>query len=457
MTEERPPAISSIVAWTVEDAVTGDELPRGMWTVGQPATTLWCPPPDTSQVSPDISKYHMTRGGNHLIPDRYHLIPHRYHLIPHKYHMINDRNRLIPYRYHLIPCKYRLIPNLVPNRDVDIADRFDISGPAHMMAENGAGSSPMLIDWNKEEHRRCVAACLVKGAMVMTKDRSRRGRTSRPPLAPAWWESFGFRRLDVIKDGPDEIFGAIYEYEPPAGLPPRHTSFAPRYVVAFRGTIPTHLGDLIQDTMIIAQTLPGSKRSWITRKAVAKLLGGCAKSRPVWLAGHSLGASHALDVGRFMANKGFNLPTFLFNPPQVSLAPAIDLLHPTEKAKRDIYTTSNSVKARLGKVLYHHTEHMEKLFERLASWAPELYVHERDIICKGYIDYFEKGQMTTMMLSYRGMFFSLIGDDEKELQHLMPSAMLWKNSSMNGDAHALQQWWKPDGDLSLSARRYSYP
>uniref|UniRef100_A0A0E0JFF2 WAT1-related protein n=1 Tax=Oryza punctata TaxID=4537 RepID=A0A0E0JFF2_ORYPU len=102
MTEERPPVTSSIVAWTVKDAATGDELPRGTWTVGQPATTLWCPPPDTSQVSPDTSKYHMTRGGNHLISDRYHLIHH-------KYHMINDRNRLIPYRYHLIPCKYRLI------------------------------------------------------------------------------------------------------------------------------------------------------------------------------------------------------------------------------------------------------------------------------------------------------------------------------------------------------------
>ena len=35
---------------------------------------------------------------------------------------------------------------------------------------------------------------------------------------------------------------------------------------------------------------------------------------------------------------------------------------------------------------------MEELFERLAPWAPELYVHERDIICWGFIDYFEQRQ-----------------------------------------------------------------
>uniref|UniRef100_A0A0E0JZ80 Uncharacterized protein n=1 Tax=Oryza punctata TaxID=4537 RepID=A0A0E0JZ80_ORYPU len=67
MTEERLPATSSIVAWTVEDAATGDELPRGTWTVGQPATILWCPPPDTSQVSHDT--------WYHLIPCKYRLIP----------------------------------------------------------------------------------------------------------------------------------------------------------------------------------------------------------------------------------------------------------------------------------------------------------------------------------------------------------------------------------------------
>ncbi|BAS87411.1 Os03g0853275 [Oryza sativa Japonica Group] len=78
----RAPAMSSDVAWTVEDAAAGDELRRGAWmmedadtgdelrrgvdgggcgrwrraptwTVGSPATMLWCPAPDSSQVSPN--------------------------------------------------------------------------------------------------------------------------------------------------------------------------------------------------------------------------------------------------------------------------------------------------------------------------------------------------------------------------------------------------------------------
>ncbi|KAF0905282.1 hypothetical protein E2562_003880 [Oryza meyeriana var. granulata] len=374
---------------------------------------------------------------------------------------------------------------MASSSDVDLAaDRFDISGPAHMMAENGAGSSPMVIHWGKEEHRRCVAACLVKGVTVMVMDRSRRGRTD--PLAPAWWESFGFRRLDVIKDDPDEIFGAIYEYKPRDGVP-RHP-LAPRYVVAFRGTIRTHLGDLRQDIRIINTTFRDSKRSEIARKAVDDLLDGCitvgnddaSASCIVWLAGHSLGASQALDVGRFMmSEKRLNLPTFLFNPPQVSLAPVINLLRPTEKAKKDLYTTIHCMKAVLGLPFYFHKKRMEKLFERLSPWEPELYVHEKDPICKGYIDYFEQRQQMAMMLSCRGMLLSLIGD-EKETQHLLPSARLWKKSSMAGDvdglqqqlcdlprdvhrlkklvgkAHSLEQWWKSDSELSLNCTQYKY-
>lgn len=84
----------------------------------------------------------------------------------------------------------------------------------------------------------------------------------------------------------------------------------------------------------------------------------------MWLAGHSLGASQALDVGRSMAEKGFNLPTFLFNPPQVSPAPAIYLLRPNEKAKMHLYATSSLLKVGLSKIVKSHEEHMEDLFKR---------------------------------------------------------------------------------------------
>uniref|UniRef100_A0A0E0I0M0 Fungal lipase-like domain-containing protein n=1 Tax=Oryza nivara TaxID=4536 RepID=A0A0E0I0M0_ORYNI len=319
------------------------------------------------------------------------------------------------------------------------------------------------------------------------------------PLAPAWWKSFGFRCRNVIKDDSwvsidmdasdqgssdsgrdDEIFGATYEYEPPARLP-RHPS-APSYVVAFRGTIPTNLGDLIHDIKIVYNTFSNSNRCDITHDEVEGLLQGGANSCTMWLAGHSLGASQALDVGRSMAEKGFNLPTFLFNPPQVSPAPAIYLLRPNEKAKMHLYATSSLLKVGLSKIVKSHEEHMEDLFK-------QLYVHDSDPICQGYVDYFEQRQlvqerfpsigMSAMKLSYRDMFFSALNKD-KERPHLLPSALLWKNSRMDNDvenhpskctllrkanrlkkrvlkAHSLEQWWKPDNELSLTKTQYNYP
>lgn len=322
----------------------------------------------------------------------------------------------------------------------------------------------------------------------MENDSNRR-RVHTNALAPAWWESFGFRLLRVIKDDSNNndqfIIGAVYEHvlsALPASKPSRHP-LAPHYVVAFRGTMISHpkaIMDLYLDLKVMVNTLPESKRSHLANKEVQNLVAtidkgtgsGCGGhgdggSCIVWLMGHSLGASLALDVGRaMMAEKDYNLPTFLFNPPQVSLAPAIDVLLPTKKARRSIHASSSFLKARMDKVLKPHKERMEKLFEQLSPWAPELYVHERDLICKGYISYFEQREQvkerfrgvgkSAMALSYRDMLFAAFGK-EKERPHLLPTARLWKNSSMDGDAHDLQQWWRPDRELALSAKRYNYP
>jgi hypothetical protein len=143
-------------------------------------------------------------------------------------------------------------------------------------------------------------------------------------------------------------------------------------------------------------------------------------------------------------------------------------------AKTDLYAMSHFLKAGLGLILNPHQKRMEKLFERLSPWAPNLYVHEKDVICQGFIDYFEQRDQleerlrgsakSAMTLSYRDMLFFLVGKD-KERQHLLPSATLWKNSSMDSEAqwltqqsnaHGLQQWWKSDGELSLIPKHYRY-
>jgi alpha-beta hydrolase superfamily lysophospholipase len=317
----------------------------------------------------------------------------------------------------------------------------------------------------------------VKGTYILENDRTL-CRVHEKALAPPWWESFHFRLVDVLKEESFRlkcdklIIGAIYEHVLPAGG--RRHPCAPQYIVAFRGTMLPHpkaIHDVLLDLKIIANTLQYSKRSQRAHGAVDMLL-ATINSSAVWLAGHSLGASLALEVGRtMMAEQGLSLPTFLFNPPHVSSAPLISKMLPSEGLRRELYAKSARVKAGLGLALSSHQKHMEELFERLSSWAPNLYVHDKDIICQGFVDYFEQRQhleercKSATTLSYRDMLFSALGK-EKERPHLLPSATLWKNSTMDREiahgiqrslaAHKLQQWWKPDGELSLIATCYSF-
>jgi hypothetical protein len=327
----------------------------------------------------------------------------------------------------------------------------------------------------------------VQGTYILENDRTK-CRVHPNTLAPQWWESFSFRLIEVLKDatydqkGSMFSFGAIFEHVPPADAP-RHPS-APQYIVAFRGTMLSNPKDIHLDLKVMANTLPSCKRTKRAHTALAKLVATIAKSKDgfgncsIWLTGHSLGASLALDVGRaMMSDQGLNLPTFLFNPPQVSLGPAINLLLPTDVVRRELHVASNLVKAGLGLVLSPHRRRMQALFERLSPWAPNLYVHDKDLVCQGYISYFEQREQLqerfsgdvakcATSLSYRDMLFSALGK-EKERPHLLPSATLWRNSSMGKDvhglkktslaAHQLQQWWKPEAELTLSNRRYSLP
>ncbi|CAD6217842.1 unnamed protein product [Miscanthus lutarioriparius] len=318
-------------------------------------------------------------------------------------------------------------------------------------------------------------------------------------LAPAWWESFNFRRLKTLRyececllcetktrlsssfgaHRPCSIYGAILEHVPPAGGALRHPS-APRYIVAFRGTIlrrhqhqphqheqqqqHTVFGDMHLNLRILANKQHGCDRFRDARKEVGRLLDSVADGShvapaAVWLVGHSLGASIALNVGRDMAAKGCYLPTFLFNPPQGRQEGRVpDELRCEGGAGVDGAEATGE-------------GHGAALFQTLAPWVPELYVHERDIVCQGFIDYFEQRQKmldrlrpvaeVAMKLSLRDMLISFhstdpaeSGEDQRVRPHLLPSARLWKNSSYHY-AHGLEQWWKPDNELRLSSRRYS--
>ncbi|KAM3260411.1 hypothetical protein ACQJBY_051583 [Aegilops geniculata] len=349
------------------------------------------------------------------------------------------------------------------------SDHFNVDELKHILRP---GSSAAKIDWGNEEHRRCMVACMVKGAYVLESDRAM-GRTEAAALAPAWCESFHFSiNQKLTEESEVAIYGAIYEHVPG----PRHPS-APRYVVAFRGTMLRHpelavvMKDVFLDVNIVTNTLKHRTRFNLARGAVKGLMGDTGSSNPdpekcadVWLAGHSLGASLALEVGREMMVQGLNLPTFLFNPPQVSLTPLLNLLKATEKAKSGLHLTSLVLKVAAGRFSDSHREHMGQLFKKLEPWVLNLYVHDKDWISQGFIDYFELRQKyrerfpdagaVWMTMSYRDMLSRLFGEETGQ-PHLLPSATLWK-SRLEPDAHGLQQWWKPASELGLGATPYRY-
>ncbi|KAI3912484.1 hypothetical protein MKW92_013945, partial [Papaver armeniacum] len=149
-------------------------------------------------------------------------------------------------------------------------------------------------------HRRTISASLVSGAYVMEHDRQA-NRQGSDALAPQWWEFFNFEMLYPLFDTNDfSIFGAVYEYKPVTGFKYYQTDFIPRYVIAFRGTtIKKHSvsQDLLLDLNIIKHGLHQSSRVRVAMEAVQSRVSEVGASN-VWLAGHSLGSSIAMLVGK---------------------------------------------------------------------------------------------------------------------------------------------------------------
>ncbi|XVF12665.1 hypothetical protein REPUB_Repub08aG0138500 [Reevesia pubescens] len=112
-------------------------------------------------------------------------------------------------------------------KPVSKGDIFCFSGPLHLTA----------VDWNSFHHRRSVAASLVQGVYVLERDRQQ-NRQALQAHAPPWWDYFNFQMLRVLVDDVDSsILGAIYEFKSFTFNYKHSTQNAPKYVIAFRGTI----------------------------------------------------------------------------------------------------------------------------------------------------------------------------------------------------------------------------
>ncbi|TVU38603.1 hypothetical protein EJB05_11985, partial [Eragrostis curvula] len=233
----------------------------------------------------------------------------------------------------------------------------------------------------------------------------------------------------ILEDDGGLIYGAVFEHHLP--LPRRHPS-APRYVVAFRGTVSRNFksSDMQMNLMVMTNNHHKSGRYRMACYHVGTLLDATAGDNGSAGDVPGAGGQHAARRGRG-----------------------------EERPLRHEFV----VKAALGKTVRRsHEKSMSELFDKLAPWVPELYVHERDFICQGFIDYFELRQKilrlvaeVAMKMSFRDMWISLHNtnntenDEEPRVRpHLLPSARLWKNSS-EVYPHGLRQWWQPDSSLNL--------
>ncbi|XP_057450083.1 GDSL esterase/lipase At4g10955-like [Lotus japonicus] len=337
-------------------------------------------------------------------------------------------------------------------------DCFKLSGPLHLT----------YIDWNNAHHRKSVAACLIKGVYVLENDRQAR-REGPKALALPWWAFFHFQLYMILVDDVDSsIFGAIYEFKPPPSMCNHALHRCPRYVIAFRGTIPkadSVSRDIELDIQFIRNGLHQTSRFEIASQAVRNMVAAVGGSN-IWLAGHSLGSAIALLAGKTMAKTGIFIESFLFNPPYFS-APIERIKD--NKLKHGLRFAGSVVTA--GLAIAMKVKQQKSLsfdpFAALSAWVPSLFVNPSDPICSEYVGYFEHrrkmeeiGAGSIEKLATQNSIACLLMrgfGKECEPLHLIPSASLTVNLSKSRDfkdAHGIQQWWKPDLHLESKVHKY---
>ncbi|PPD79064.1 hypothetical protein GOBAR_DD24005 [Gossypium barbadense] len=302
---------------------------------------------------------------------------------------------------------------------------FCLSGPLHLTS----------VDWDNFHDRRSVAASLVQGVYILERDRQ---ENRKDPLAhaPAWWEFFNFQLFHILVDDVDNsIFGAIFQSKPCLVISSWTSSVS---AIDFMKAL------VLQQAMQAAESLFSVYRN-----------------SSIWLTGHSLGSAISLLIGKNMTKMGYNVEAYLFNPPFLS-APVEGIK--SERLKHGIRFTSSVVKAGLafavkGRNLRHE---QNDPFTSLSSWRPYLFVNPSDLICSGYIGYFEHrkkmeeigaGKIERVATQVGSLLSgSGLQRSESEPLHLIPSAHLTINLRHSPDfkhAHGIHQWWD-NGFIGLS-------
>ncbi|CAA7402004.1 unnamed protein product [Spirodela intermedia] len=356
---------------------------------------------------------------------------------------------------------------------------FRVCGPRNLSSPNWRDI--FNSSWKDPKYKRMAIACFIQGVYLMELDRQEKkkraaavaaeavaeevGGGSAGELAPRWWRPFKYKLAETLVDERDgSIYGAVLEWDRAAALSEfilLRPAAAPRAVVALRGTLlsgATIRRDLEDDLRFLAwESLRGSARFAGALHAVAAAAerhGGAA----VCVAGHSLGAALALQVGKALAKEGVLVECHLFNPPSISMAASFKSFGEKAAAawKRlrggDDGDGDGAAAAAAGEGEAAAAAKKEK-----NRWAPHLYVNNSDYICCYYYadrpsvageeqeeEEEEKGE------SGGGGVGGAAGGRKEGAAAAAKLFVAAKKAPQKFlEAHGLQQWWSDDMELQL--------
>ncbi|XP_030517316.1 GDSL esterase/lipase At4g10955-like [Rhodamnia argentea] len=335
---------------------------------------------------------------------------------------------------------------------------FHVSGPRHLSSPNWRHL--LNSTWKDGNYKRTVVACFIQAVYLLELDRQE-NRSEENALAPKWWLPFKYKLVQILIDERDRsIFGALLEWDRSAALADfilMRPSGAPKAVLALRGTLlksPTIRRDVEDDLRFLAwESLRGSVRYTIALESL-KSVAEKYRSGNVCIAGHSLGAGFALQVGKALAKEGIYVDAHLFNPPSLSLAMSLrnigDKAGDAWKKCRSMFASNNETKA-IGAaeernpvlglnnwVSYFYGN--KNSSTGMQKWAPHLYVNNSDYICCYYTD-------------PAGSDNKDAGKEDPTPENGHVAAKLFVMSKGNQkflEAHGLEQWWSNDLDPQLA-------
>ncbi|EXC35455.1 GDSL esterase/lipase [Morus notabilis] len=349
---------------------------------------------------------------------------------------------------------------------------FHVSGPRNVSSPNWRD----LINssWKDGNYKRTVIACFIQAVYLLELDRQENG-TEENALAPKWWMPFKYKLYQTLIDERDgSIFGAILEWDRSAALADLvliRPSGAPRAVLVLRGTLLKSLTirrDVEDDLRFFAwESLKGSVRFKVALEALKSVAEKYGSSN-VCVAGHSLGAGFALQVGKALAKEGIYVDTHLFNPPSVSLAMSLrnigektgfvwkrlkSMLPSSssseteeergDKSSDENITTNSSSSYGVGLKNWMPSLYgLKNSGVALGKWVPHLYVNNSDYICCSYTD-------------PDGTEENNNGGDKENVGPRNNGQMAAKLSVMSKgnqkflEAHGLAQWWSDDLELQM--------